>query len=45
MATGITVTKKIAKFTGRPITLNEMIEAVERIIFKNERHVVLSYGA
>ncbi|MCC6058369.1 MAG: 2-oxoacid:acceptor oxidoreductase subunit alpha [Desulfurococcaceae archaeon] len=45
MATGVTVTKKIAKFTGRPITLNEMIEAVERIIFKNERHVVLSYGA
>lgn len=45
MATGVTVTKKIAKFTGRPITLNEMIEAVERIIFKNERHAVLSYGA
>jgi 2-oxoglutarate ferredoxin oxidoreductase subunit alpha len=45
MATGVTVTKKIAKFTGRPITLNDMIEAVERIIFKNERHVVLSYGA
>jgi 2-oxoglutarate ferredoxin oxidoreductase subunit alpha len=45
MATGITVTKKIAKFTGRPITLNEMIEAVERIIFKNEERVMLSYGA
>lgn len=45
MATGITITKKIAKFTGRPITLNEMIEAVERIVFKNENRVVLSYGA
>ncbi|MCI4436590.1 MAG: 2-oxoacid:acceptor oxidoreductase subunit alpha [Ignisphaera sp.] len=45
MATGITITKKIAKFTGRPITLNEMIEAIERIVFKNENRVVLSYGA
>ena len=45
MSTGITIDRKIAKFTGRPITLNEFIEAIEKIVYRNEKRVVLAYGA
>ena len=44
-STGVLISNKIAKFTGRPITLNEFVSAVEKIIYKKEKHVVLAYGA
>uniref|UniRef100_A0A7C4BBD0 2-oxoacid oxidoreductase (ferredoxin) n=1 Tax=Ignisphaera aggregans TaxID=334771 RepID=A0A7C4BBD0_9CREN len=45
VTTGIAIDKKVAKFTGRPITLNEMVEAIERIVYRNADRVVLNYGA
>jgi 2-oxoglutarate ferredoxin oxidoreductase subunit alpha len=45
MSTGIIIEKRIAKFTGRPILLNELVEAIEKIIYRNEKRVVLEYGA
>ena len=45
METGFVVQKKIAKFTGRSITLNELVEALERTLLKGEDKVVLTYGA
>ena len=45
MTTGLAVGSSIVKFTGRPITLGELVEALERVIVGGERRVVLSYGA
>ncbi len=42
--TGITIGKKIVKFTGRPMYANELEEAVMRVM-KGENRVVLEYGA
>lgn len=43
--TGISIEKSIVKYTGRPIYLNEVIQAIEKIIKEKEERVVLSYGA
>jgi len=45
MGTGIVIEKSVVKFTGRPITLNELVDALERVVVGKERRVVLSYGA
>jgi len=45
MQTGHLVEKSVVKFTGRPITLRELVEALELIFTGKERRVVLSYGA
>lgn len=45
LATGVMIRRKVAKYTGRPITLYELVEAVERIISKGDEEVVLTYGA
>ncbi len=45
MAAGLTVGSSLVKFTGRPITLGELVEALERVLVGGERRVVLSYGA
>ena len=42
--TGIKIERSIAKFTGRPMYLHEVVAAVERIL-KGDRRVVLTYGA
>lgn len=45
IATGIRIEKRIAKFTGRPITLNELDDALYRILTLDVEHVVLTHGA
>ncbi|AFL66379.1 2-oxoglutarate synthase [Desulfurococcus amylolyticus DSM 16532] len=45
IATGLRIHRKIIKYTGRPITLNELINAVEKIVSKKTDEVVLTYGA
>ncbi|MEM0228370.1 MAG: 2-oxoacid:ferredoxin oxidoreductase subunit alpha [Ignisphaera sp.] len=45
IATGIRIEKRIAKFTGRPITLNELDDALSRILTSDVEHVVLTHGA
>jgi len=43
MNTGFRITKEIVKYTGRPIYLNELVDAVLKIL-KGEDRVVLTYG-
>lgn len=45
MTTGITIKKKIAKYSGRPIVLNELVEALNKIFETNENRMVLTLGA
>jgi len=45
MNTGIHVRKNIVKWTGRPIYVNELVEALLKVINGVEERVVLSYGA
>ncbi len=45
MSTGFRELKKISKFTGRPIYLSELMEAIDSIRLKGVEEVVLSYGA
>jgi 2-oxoglutarate ferredoxin oxidoreductase subunit alpha len=45
MSTGISIENSIVKFTGRPIVLNELVDALEKIILGKERRMVLRYGA
>jgi len=45
MATGLTIRKEVAKFTGRPLTRLEVVEALERILEGRESRVVTGYGA
>lgn len=45
LATGIRIGKRIAKFTGRPITLNELDDALYRILTSDVERVVLTHGA
>ncbi len=42
--TGFVFSKYILKYTGRPIYLMELVDAVERIVLKGEDRVVLTYG-
>lgn len=43
--TGITLSKSILKYTGRPIYAHELIQAVEKILGEKRERVVLTYGA
>ena len=43
--TGIVPDSYILKWTGRPVLLDELVDAVERIVKKNEKRVVLYGGA
>jgi hypothetical protein len=45
MNTGISIEKSIVKFTGRPLTLKEVIEGFELIESGKEKKVVCRYGA
>jgi len=45
MWTGRLVEKSVVKFTGRPITLSELVEALELIFSGKRERVVLTYGA
>jgi 2-oxoglutarate ferredoxin oxidoreductase subunit alpha len=45
MWTGRLVEKSVVKFTGRPITLRELVEALELVFSGKKERVVLSYGA
>jgi 2-oxoglutarate ferredoxin oxidoreductase subunit alpha len=42
--TGVKVEKAILKYTGRPIYVNELTKALEKVL-GGERRVVLEYGA
>jgi 2-oxoglutarate ferredoxin oxidoreductase subunit alpha len=44
MRTGIDIEHKILKWTGRPISETEMVEAVQEILQKQSRKVVLTRG-
>ena len=44
MNTGFKVRKHILKYTGRPIYVMELVEAIERILRGETSRVVLSYG-
>lgn len=45
MNTGFRELRRISKFTGRPIYLSELMEAIDSIRLKSVKEVVLSYGA
>ncbi|MEM0048405.1 MAG: 2-oxoacid:ferredoxin oxidoreductase subunit alpha [Ignisphaera sp.] len=45
MGTGMRIRKTVAKFTGRPITLDELVDALKRILLNNVDRVVLKHGA
>ncbi|MHA1616658.1 MAG: 2-oxoacid:acceptor oxidoreductase subunit alpha [Candidatus Njordarchaeales archaeon] len=42
--TSIPVPYRIAKWTGRPIYENEIVDAVKKIVEENKKRVVLTYG-
>jgi len=44
MNTGITVGKSVVKYTGRPIYVHELVNAIKNIMRGSVREV-LSYGA
>jgi 2-oxoglutarate ferredoxin oxidoreductase subunit alpha len=43
--TGIKIDKSIAKYSGRPIYLNELVPAIKRIVQDETNREVLTYGA
>jgi len=45
LATGVRIRRKIAKYTGRPITLNELLDALDKIVNKGYTEVTLTHGA
>ena len=45
MSTGIKRLRKVSKFTGRPIYLSELVEAIDNIRLRGAERVVLGYGA
>lgn len=45
MFTGLVLEHSIVKYTGRPIYLRELLEAVEAVRVKGARRVVLAHGA
>ncbi|MEM4686787.1 MAG: 2-oxoacid:acceptor oxidoreductase subunit alpha, partial [Zestosphaera sp.] len=45
MCTGFKISKEIVKYTGRPITLDELVEGLDRVLIKGESRVTLSRGA
>jgi 2-oxoglutarate ferredoxin oxidoreductase subunit alpha len=45
MNTGFLISKKILKFTGRPIYVHELVDAVKKVVEGVESRVVLKYGA
>ncbi len=45
MNTGFKKLRRVSKFTGRPMYLSELVEAVNEIRLKRVEKVVLSYGA
>jgi 2-oxoglutarate ferredoxin oxidoreductase subunit alpha len=44
METGITIPHHVAKYTGRPISQCEAVSAVQEVLTKNSRKVMLSCG-
>lgn len=42
--TSININKKISKYTGRPITLSELLNSLYKIISKEANRVVLTHG-
>ncbi len=45
MSTGRRIVKRVSKYTGRPITLDELIHGLEEIVSGKKEKVVLSRGA
>lgn len=45
MNTGIVVKKQISKYTGRPMYLNEIVDAIDSILFKGLNRVEVYHGA
>lgn len=45
MSTNVKIVKKVAKFTGRPMVLNEFVEAIIKLLTSKEEYKVLRYGA
>jgi 2-oxoglutarate ferredoxin oxidoreductase subunit alpha len=45
MNTGRRIVKRVSKYTGRPITLDELIHGLEEIVSGKKERVVLSRGA
>ena len=45
MSTGRRIVKRVSKYTGRPITLDELVHGLEEIVSGKKEKVVLSRGA
>jgi len=45
MSTGLSIERNIVKFSGRPLTLRELVEGLELILSGKEKRVVCRYGA
>lgn len=45
MCTGIKIGKEVTKYTGRPMTLEELVDGLIRTLVKGESRVTLSRGA
>ncbi len=44
METGFTIGHRVVKYTGRPISQDEAIDAIRQVVEQNAEKVVLSYG-
>lgn len=44
MRTGIQLAHKILKYTGRPISQTEVVDAVQQVLQQRTERVVLTYG-
>ena len=42
--TGVTIPHRVVKYNGRPVTQDEVVEAVESVTKKNMERVVLRHG-
>ncbi len=45
MTIGVKIRKKIVKFTGRPMTLNEFVKALYSLLTSDREKVILGHGA
>ncbi len=45
MSTGKRIVKRVSKYTGRPIMLDELVKGLEEIVSGRRERVVLTYGA
>ena len=45
MFTGLVLEKSIVKYTGRPIYLKELVDAIKTLTKEGPSRVVLTYGA